>query len=65
VLEARPADAADDAIDPICQMKVVVATARHIGTWDHRLWYFCCAGCKTKFLADPTRYVAALASDLG
>ncbi len=53
--------AAGAAIDPICKMTVTIATARHVGEWDGRAWYFCCAGCKTRFLADPTRYASATA----
>jgi xanthine dehydrogenase accessory factor len=47
------------SIDPVCKMTVTVATAKHVGEWDGRTWYFCCGGCKTKFLADPTKYIAA------
>jgi xanthine dehydrogenase accessory factor len=45
------------AIDPVCHMTVTVATARHVGTWDGRTWYFCNPRCKDKFLADPQRYL--------
>jgi P-type Cu+ transporter len=43
-------------IDPICGMKVLpqnaAASVMHAG----RTWYFCCPGCRTKFLADPGKY---------
>jgi xanthine dehydrogenase accessory factor len=45
------------AIDPVCHMTVTIATARHVGTWDGRTWYFCNPRCKDKFLADPARYL--------
>ena len=45
------------AIDPVCHMTVTVATARHVGTWDGRTWYFCNPRCKDRFLADPQRYL--------
>jgi xanthine dehydrogenase accessory factor len=45
------------AIDPVCHMTVTVATARHVGTWDGRTWYFCNPRCKDKFLADPHRFL--------
>ena len=45
------------ATDPVCHMTVTVATARHVGTWDGRTWYFCNPRCKDKFLADPQRYL--------
>lgn len=45
------------AIDPVCHMTVTVATARHVGTWDGRTWYFCNPRCKDRFLAEPQRYL--------
>jgi xanthine dehydrogenase accessory factor len=48
----------DRAIDPVCQVDLVIAHARHAGTWEHRTWYFCSAACKAKFLANPLRYSA-------
>jgi xanthine dehydrogenase accessory factor len=50
------------AIDPVCHMTVTVATARHVGTWDGRTWYFCNPRCKDKFLADPGHYLGAAAT---
>jgi len=39
-----------EAIDPICGMTVNVATARHQAEVEGVLYYFCCAGCRTKYL---------------
>jgi P-type Cu+ transporter len=43
-------------VDPVCGMKVLpqeaTASVEHAG----RTWYFCCAGCRTKFEAAPARY---------
>jgi YHS domain-containing protein len=36
--------------DPICGMTVAVATARHKAEVAGVAYYFCCAGCRTKFL---------------
>jgi xanthine dehydrogenase accessory factor len=47
------------AIDPVCHMTVTIATARHVGTWDDRIWYFCNPRCKDKFLAEPARYLSS------
>jgi xanthine dehydrogenase accessory factor len=47
------------AIDPICGMTVEVATARHTAEHAGRTWYFCCGGCRQRFLAEPERYAAA------
>ena len=53
---------AESAIDPICGMSVVVATAKHTAEYAGRAYYFCCAGCREKFMREPQRYVAAGAS---
>jgi xanthine dehydrogenase accessory factor len=53
------------AIDPICHMTVTIATARHVGTWGGRTWYFCNPRCKDKFLADPERYLETSSSGAG
>ena len=57
--EARPQPAAE-ARDPICGMSVTVAGARHTAEAGGATWYFCCAGCRAKFLADPQRYARAI-----
>jgi xanthine dehydrogenase accessory factor len=51
--------AADEAIDPVCKMTVRTANATHLATWGGRTWYFCGAGCKQRFLADPERHASA------
>ena len=45
--------------DPVCGMQVDPAGAAH--RYEHRgqTWYFCCAGCRAKFEADPDRYLAS------
>jgi YHS domain-containing protein len=48
-----------EALDPVCGMTVAVSGARHVAEVDASTFYFCCAGCRTKFLADPTRYRSA------
>jgi len=48
-----------EAIDPVCGMMVAVAGARHTADAGGRRYYFCCAGCRTTFLADPSRYRSA------
>ena len=48
---AVPAKASlEEATDPICGMKVAVAGARHVAEVGGKSYYFCCAGCRTKFL---------------
>ena len=45
------------AKDPVCGMSVDPATARHRFEHEGTTYYFCCAGCQTKFAADPARYL--------
>jgi xanthine dehydrogenase accessory factor len=47
------------AIDPICGMSVEIAKARHTAEHAGRAWYFCCGGCRERFLAAPEKYAAA------
>ncbi len=56
---AAAQQAAREAIDPICGMTVTIAGARHSAEVGGVTYYFCCGGCRTKFLADPARYLAA------
>ncbi len=46
------------ATDPVCGMKVDPHTAKHRAEHQGRSYYFCCGGCKTKFEADPAKYLA-------
>src|SRR5262245_58073182 len=56
---AASTDAPREAIDPVCGMTVAIAGARHAADAGGRRYYFCCAGCRERFLADPARYAAA------
>ncbi|HEY6361890.1 MAG TPA: XdhC family protein [Vicinamibacterales bacterium] len=59
---ATPAAAAREARDPVCGMTVEVGTARHRAEHAGRTYYFCCGGCRERFLATPDRYAAAVVS---
>ena len=48
-------------IDPVCGMTVDPATAKHKAGHKGYDYYFCSAGCKTKFQADPAKYLGASA----
>ncbi|BBK41410.1 copper-translocating P-type ATPase [Allostella vacuolata] len=50
--------AAPPVKDPVCGMTVDPATAKNRAEHAGRTYYFCCAGCRTKFLADPDKYLA-------
>ena len=55
----EPAAAPATAVDPICGMTVEIAGARHTAEHAGRSFYFCCGGCRERFLAEPERYLAA------
>jgi Cu+-exporting ATPase len=50
-------DAAHLAIDPVCGMTVDPHTAKHRSEHAGHPHYFCSAGCKTKFDANPKKYL--------
>lgn len=52
-------DASAKAKDPVCGMTVDPSTAKHSTEHDGKTYYFCAAGCRTKFVADPARYLKA------
>jgi Cu+-exporting ATPase len=43
--------------DPVCGMSVDPARTSHTAEHAGRTYYFCCAGCATKFRADPQKYL--------
>jgi len=45
------------AKDPVCGMDVDPHTAKFRAEHGGRTYYFCAAGCRTKFVADPKKYL--------
>jgi P-type Cu+ transporter len=45
--------------DPVCGMDVDPARSAHRTEHGGQTYHFCCGGCRTKFEADPTRYLVA------
>jgi len=45
--------------DPVCGMVVDPTNAKDRAEHDGQTLYFCCVGCKAKFLADPARFLKA------
>ncbi len=43
--------------DPVCGMTVDPHTAKHRHQHHGHTYYFCSAGCRTKFAADPVKYL--------
>ena len=58
--ETTSAPPAHEGRDPVCGMTVEVAAARHRAEHAGRTYYFCCGGCRERFLAAPDRYVPAV-----
>src|SRR5687767_8400473 len=59
--DRAPTQAADALKDPVCGMSVTPASRHrhdHAGT----TYYFCSAGCKAKFQADPDKYLSGAAA---
>ncbi len=50
---------ADLVKDPVCGMDVDPHTAKHRASFQGRPYYFCSEGCRSKFEAEPARYVLA------
>ncbi|MGA7792475.1 MAG: heavy metal translocating P-type ATPase [Candidatus Acidiferrales bacterium] len=43
--------------DPVCGMTVDPSRAKATHEHAGKMYYFCCAGCKAKFSADPAKYL--------
>ena len=56
-LSAAPVETS--ATDPVCGMQVKIARAEHTATVDGGDYYFCCAGCRARFLKDPSQFRTA------
>ncbi|MEQ9191205.1 MAG: heavy metal translocating P-type ATPase [Alphaproteobacteria bacterium] len=57
-MNATKETAAGLTTDPVCGMTVDPATAKHTARFGDVDYWFCCAGCKTKFEADPAAMLA-------
>ena len=44
--------------DPVCGMSVNPAETDHHAMYEGQGYHFCSAGCRTKFVADPPRYLS-------
>ena len=55
--DVAPASVAETVKDPVCGMRVDPATSPHRAAARGQFFHFCCAGCRTRFEADPDRYL--------
>jgi xanthine dehydrogenase accessory factor len=51
------------ATDPVCGMDVEVGASRLQTAYDGRTYFFCGAGCRSAFAADPNRFAATVRID--
>lgn len=49
----------DYYINPVCNIPVLKASAKHVLEHEGESVYFCCDGCKVSFEADPAKYMVA------
>jgi Cu+-exporting ATPase len=56
-MNQKAARAAHTAIDPVCGMTVDKYAGKPTHVHAGHTYYFCSQGCRTKFAADPTRYL--------
>jgi YHS domain-containing protein len=47
----------EEPVDPVCGMTISLATAETL-LYEGTTYAFCCAGCRVRFEADPSQYVA-------
>jgi len=52
-----PVPVVEQARDPVCGMTVDPNAAAHHAQHGGKDFYFCCAGCRERFLASPERYL--------
>ena len=53
-LQANPSE----LLDPVCKM-TVTAQSKHSHSHENHTYYFCSAGCKSKFSANPSKYLTS------
>jgi Cu+-exporting ATPase len=44
-------------VDPVCGMRVDPAKSAHKFAWSGQLFHFCSEGCRSKFVADPKKFL--------
>ncbi|MGX5733262.1 heavy metal translocating P-type ATPase [Bosea thiooxidans] len=58
----HPAAGAGKVKDPVCGMMVDPHETPHRAQYAGKPYYFCSSGCRSKFMAEPARYVAPAAA---
>jgi xanthine dehydrogenase accessory factor len=47
------------AVDPVCGMEVAATESTEMATYAGETYFFCCSGCRTRFEAEPERFLSA------
>ena len=55
--DQEPDKTKDGVRDPVCGMLVDPHTTQHRYQHEGRTYYFCSGGCRSKFIAEPTKYL--------
>lgn len=50
----------ETAVDPVCHMDVAMVASSISADVDGQTWWFCCQGCKDRFVANPSAFASAL-----
>ncbi|MBY0510329.1 MAG: YHS domain-containing protein, partial [Rhodospirillaceae bacterium] len=53
----KPSDVSNTVKDPVCGMDVDPATTKHHADYAGKTHYFCSAGCRIKFIGEPSKYL--------
>ena len=48
-----------EAVDPVCGMTVAVEGSTHSAVHEGQTYWFCCPGCRGRFVRDPGKYLGA------
>jgi xanthine dehydrogenase accessory factor len=51
------------AIDPVCGMEVAISAAQHSAVHTDTTYYFCCPGCRGRFVKNPLKFLEQEANE--
>ncbi len=52
------------AVDPVCKMTIREDKAEGKVEYEGKIYHFCAAGCRERFIKDPGKYVGEEKTDL-
>lgn len=58
-MRGKPASASGKVTDPVCHMSIDPASAAGTSQHGKETYHFCSAGCKSRFDADPHKFLGA------